>query len=233
VPKRLVVDAARERAQVWEPALTSAGYEVVESQSDLIVLGLPGASVDLFDALGSGVPVLAVIGPEAWEEGMRAAIEGAARCIAEPPDPGAVVAAVDAVLGPDAPPIDEQRRRARRRALTLLARFEARGAAPDEDDEPRSVHLTRLEHHHGRDAAEAAALSETRRRLTTLTTKQRGLLHIVEAEGGVAAAAARLGTSRGNVYAGLRRIVHRLGVHDTAELLELVGSGELLRAART
>ena len=44
------------------------------------------------------------------------------------------------------------------------------------------------------------------------------------------AAAARLGTSRGNVYAGLRRIVHRLGVRDTGELLRLVGSGELLRA---
>jgi DNA-binding CsgD family transcriptional regulator len=49
----------------------------------------------------------------------------------------------------------------------------------------------------------------------------------------VAAAAARLGTSRGNVYAGLRRIVHRLGVRDTAELLRLVVSGELLRAARS
>jgi DNA-binding CsgD family transcriptional regulator len=69
--------------------------------------------------------------------------------------------------------------------------------------------------------------------LTTLTTKQRGLLHVVEAEGSVAAAAARLGTSRGNVYAGLRRIVHRLGVRDTAELLRLVVSGELLRAARS
>jgi DNA-binding NarL/FixJ family response regulator len=102
-------------------------------------------------------------------------------------------------------------------------------AASDDDDQPRSYHLTasstaRLRTGSGgREAADAAPLD-------TLTTKQR-LLHVVEAEGSVAAAAARIGTSRGNVYAGLRRIVHRLGVHDTAELLRLVGSGELLRAA--
>ena len=231
---RLVVDAARERVEAWRPALASAGYEIAEAEPDLIVLALPDASVDLVDALASGVPVLGVVGPAAWEQGMRAAIEGAARCIAEPADPGALVAAVDAVLGPDAPPIAEQRRRARQRALTLLARFEARGAASDDDDQPRSVHLTRLEHPPGSEPAAATndALADARRRLTTLTTKQRGLLHVLEAQGSVAAAAARLGTSRGNVYAGLRRIVHRLGLRDTAELLRVVGSGELLRAAR-
>jgi DNA-binding NarL/FixJ family response regulator len=97
------------------------------------------------------------------------------------------------------------------------------------------VHLTRLEHRPGSDGPEPAsdALADARRRLTALTTKQRGLLHVLEAEGGVAAAAARLGTSSGNVYAGLRRIVHRLGLRDTGELLRFVGSGELLRAARS
>ena len=81
-------------------------------------------------------------------------------------------------------------------------------------------------------APEPEPLADARRRLATLTTKQRGLLHLVEAEGGVTAAAARLGTSRGNVYAGLRRIVHRLGVRNTGELLRFVGSGELLRSAQ-
>jgi len=232
VANRLVVDAAPERVDAWLPALASAGYEIAEAEPDLIVLALPDASVDLSDALASGVPVLGVVGPEAWEQGMRAAIEGAARCIAEPADPGALVAAVDAVLGTDAPPIAEQRRRARQRALTLLARFEARGAASDDDDQPHSVRLTRLEQQPGSEPAAANnAAADARRRLTTLTTRQRGLLHVVEAEGSVAAAAARIGTSRGNVYAGLRRIVHRLGLHDTAELLRLVGNGELLRAA--
>lgn len=228
---RLVVDAARERVEAWWPALEAAGYRIANGEPDAIVLALPDATAVLFDALASGVPVVGVVSPQAWEQGMRAAIEGAARCIAEPADPGAIVAAVDAVIGPDAPPIAEQRRRARQRALTLLARFESRGAAGDDDDQPRSVHLTRLEHQHGADApATDAAVADARRRLTSLTTKQRGLLHVVAAEGSVAAAAGRLGTSRGNVYAGLRRIVHRLGVGDTAELLRLVGSGELLRA---
>jgi DNA-binding NarL/FixJ family response regulator len=228
----LVLEAARERVEVWRPPLEAAGYRIAESSPELIVLALPDASADLFDSLASGVPVLGVVGPQAWEHGMRAAIEGAVRCIAEPADPGALVAAVDAVLGPDAPPIAEQRRRARQRALTLLARFEACGAASNDDDQPRSVHLTRLEHRPVSEAPAAAddALAEARRRMTALTTKQRGLLHVVEAEGSVAAAAARLGTSRGNVYAGLRRIAHRLGVHDTTELLRMVGRGELLRA---
>jgi DNA-binding NarL/FixJ family response regulator len=214
--------------------LERAGYRVGAPEPELIVLGIPGAAVDLSDALASGVPVLGVVAPESWEDGMRAAIEGAVRCIAEPVVPGGMVAAVAAVLGPDAPPIAEQRRRARRRALTLLARYEARGAAPDDDDQPRSVHLTRLEHAPGPDRApEPESLTEARRRLPTLTTKQRALLRVLAAEDGVSAAAARLGTSRGSVYAGLRRIVHRLGVRDTAELLQLVNDGRLLDAGRS
>jgi hypothetical protein len=229
----LLVDAAPERAAAWRAELQAAGYRVGSPEPDLIVLAIPGATVGLSDALATGVPVLGVVAPESWQAGMRAAIEGAVRCIAEPVEPGAMAAAVGAVLGPDAPPIAEQRRRARQRALTLLARYESRGAASDDDDRPRSVHLTRLEHAPGPDRApEPESLSEARRRLPALTTKQRGLLHVLAAEGGVSAAAARLGTSRGSVYAGLRRIVHRLGVRDTAELLQLVGDGRLLDASR-
>jgi DNA-binding NarL/FixJ family response regulator len=95
------------------------------------------------------------------------------------------------------------------------------------------VHLTRLEHAPVPERPpEPASLTEARRRLPTLTGKQRGLLQVLAAEGGVSAAAARLGTSRGNIYAGLRRIVHRLGVRDTSELLRLVSSGRLLDARR-
>src|SRR5207249_3955295 len=83
--------------------LELAGYRIDESSPDLIVLAMPDASPDLFGTLASGVPVLGVVGPQAWELGMRAAIEGAVRCIAEPADPGVLVAAVDAVLGLDAP----------------------------------------------------------------------------------------------------------------------------------
>jgi len=228
VPGALLVDAPPERLDDWRSALEAAGYRLIPPP-DLIVLAIPGASADLFDALASGVPVLGVVGPDGWEQGMRAAIEGAARCIVEPADPRVLVEAVEAVIGPDAPPIAEQRRRARQRALTLLARFEASGAAPDDDEQPRSVHLTRLEHPPGPEREpEPESLTAARQRLATLTAKQRGLLQVVHDEGSASAAAARLGTSRGNVYAGLRRIVHRLGVRDTAELLQLVGDGRLL-----
>ena len=55
--------------------------------------------------------------------------------------------ALDAVLAPDAlPPSRQQRRMARQRALAVLARIEARGAASDDNVRPRLVHLTRLEH---------------------------------------------------------------------------------------
>ncbi len=229
MPGAVLVDAPPERLDGWRPALEAAGYRLTPPP-DLIVLAIPGASADLLEALASGVPVLGVVGPDGWEQGMRAAIEGAARCIADPADPGVLVEAVEAVIGPDAPPIPEQRRRARQRALTLLARFEASGAAAaDDDEQPRSVHLTRLEHPPGPERApEPESLTEARQRLATLTAKQRGLLQVVHDEGGASAAAARLGTSRGNVYAGLRRIVHRLDVRDTAELLRLVAGGQLL-----
>ena len=142
-----------------------------------------------------------------------------------------LVATLDAVLAPDAPPPPSSAGCARQRALAVLARIESRGAASDDDVHPRLVHLTRLEHRPVRAPASPSRWPTPAGGSPTLTTKQRGLLHLVEAEGGVTAAAARLGTSRGNVYAGLRRIVHRLGVRDTGELLRLVGSGDLLRSA--
>jgi DNA-binding response OmpR family regulator len=234
------------------PELETAGYRITTSatddaeraqaaasSADLIVLWAPSAECgawEFMDGLRSAgpdlseLPVVVVVSPGALEDGLRGAIEGAVRCVAEPIEPEALVAALDAVVASDAPPPLEQRRISRQRALEVLARIESRGAAPDAEVHPRLVHLTRLEHAPVR-ADVPEPLADARRRLTTLTTKQRGLLHLVEAEGGVTAAAARLGTSRGNVYAGLRRVVHRLGMRDTGELLRFIGSGELLRSA--
>ncbi len=251
-----MVDESRARADAWRDELEAAGYDVVVSAPDdarpfpepdtaldaLVVVAAPGPcrAWQVLDAMRcatpelAAVPVVVIVGAEAVEDGLRAAIEGAARCLAEPVAAHALVAALDAVLAADAPPPREQQRVARQRALAALARIEARGAVRDDDARLRTVHLTRLERRRGpAPVVEPEGLAEARRRVATLTTKQRGLLHLLEAEGGVAAAAARLGTSRGNVYAGLRRIVHRLGVRDTAELVRLVGSGELLRAGRS
>jgi DNA-binding NarL/FixJ family response regulator len=252
VPSLWVIDEPRERVEEWRAALERAGYRIVVSPPDesagvrmpatapdVIVLRAAASRPRAWNVLEalrpsgshmSEVPVVAIVDKGALEDGLRAAIEGAVRCLAEPVEAGVLTTTLDAVLAPDARPQPEQRRLSRQRALAVLARIEARGAASDDDVHPRLVHLTRLEHRPVR-APEPEPLADARRRLATLTTKQRGLLHLVEAEGGVTAAAARLGTSRGNVYAGLRRIVHRLGVRDTGELLRIVGSGDLLRSA--
>jgi DNA-binding NarL/FixJ family response regulator len=250
VTSLLVVDAPHDRVEAWRVALEAAGYRVVQSAiddgtelripaapPDVIVLGAPSPDCRAWDFLEllrttesalAAVPVVVIVGVGAWEDGLRGGIEGAVRCLAEPVEAERIVATLDAVLACDAPPVAEQRRRTRQRALEMLAAFESRGAASDADVHPRFVHLTRLEHGPVR-SVEPDPLADVRRRVSMLTTKQRGLLHLIEAEGGVTAAAARLGTSRGNVYAGLRRVVHRLGVRDTAELLRLIDSGELLQ----
>jgi len=248
-----MVDEPRDRVEEWRTELETAGYRIVVAPADdaqavripavvpdAIVMGAPGTESrawKMLDALrlaGSAlsvVPVVAVIDSGSLEDGLRAAIEGAVRCLAEPVDARLLTATLDAVLAPDALSQPDQRRLARQRALAMLARIEARGAASDDDVQPRLVHLTRLEHPPLR-AAEPEPVADARRRLAILTTKQRGLLYLLEAEGGVSAVAQRLGTSRSNVYAGLRRIVHRLGVRDTGELLHLVVSGDLLRSTR-
>lgn len=252
MPVVCMIDDPRERVEQWRPGLAQAGYDVEAvsdsgevrlpaRRPDAIVLGAPSGTCRAWDVLAmlrgaerdvATVPVVLIVEAGALEDGLRGAIEGAVRCIAEPVEVDTLVAVLDAVLARDALPQREQQRRARQRALEVLARIEARGAAADDDDvHPRLVHLTRLEHGPIR-STDPDPVADARRRLGVLTPKQRALLALVEAEGGVTAAAARLDTSRGNVYAGLRRIVHRLGMRDTRELLRLLDNGELLRSAR-
>ncbi len=255
MPGLLMIDEPPERVEGWRAELERAGYRITVvvpdgrseapvrlpvTPPDAIVLAAPSGECRAWDLLAAlraagpdlrAVPVVLVVGPRALEDGLRGAIEGAVRCHAEPLAAETLVASLDAALAPDAPPVAEQRRRARQRALEILARIEARGAGSDDDAQPRLVHLTRLEHRRVPDA-EPEPLADARRRIATLTSKQRTLLEVVQTEGGVGAAAERLHTSRGNVSAGLRRIVHRLGMRDTRELLRTLGDGRLLRTSR-
>ncbi|MGO9873360.1 MAG: hypothetical protein ACLPVY_06130, partial [Acidimicrobiia bacterium] len=213
MPSLLMIGEPRERVEEWRAGLETAGYRIVVSPPDdtatlrmpaavpdAIVLGAPGTEARAWKVLEalrqdpsalSVVPVVAVVDHGALEDGLRAAIEGAVRCLAEPVDTTELTATLDAVLGSTLSQ-PEQSRLARQRALAVLARIEARGAASDDDDvRPRPVHLTRLEHSPVR-AAEPEPIADARRRLAALTTKQRGLLYLLEAEGGVTAVAARL-----------------------------------------
>jgi CheY-like chemotaxis protein len=140
-----MVDEPLERVEDWRAALESGGYRIATSATgdrattrriaiaaDVIILWAPTPECGAWEFLehvrsaGSGlfdVPVVVVVSPGALEDGLRGAIEGAVRCVAEPIAPDALVAALDAVLAPDAPPPHEQRRASRQRALEVLARI--------------------------------------------------------------------------------------------------------------
>ena len=153
VPSLLVIDEPRERVEEWRAALESAGYRIVVSPPDETASVRMPATVARRDRVAgprvgvarrgtcskhcgrpaphmSEVPVVAVVDQGALEDGLRAAIEGAVRCLAEPVEAGVLAATLDAVLAPDAPPQPEQRRLSRQRALAVLARIEAAARPP-------------------------------------------------------------------------------------------------------
>jgi FixJ family two-component response regulator len=151
------------------------------------------------------VPVVMLIDASDVEMWLHATIEGAVSAVSKPVESRVLARALDQVVGPDALPEPVQRHR---------ARVEAR------------VHLTRLEHQPVR-TPEPSPAGDVRRRFDTCTDHQRALIDVIAREGSVSGAAARLGTNRSSLYASLRRIVHRLHLRDTAELLRLVARGEL------
>lgn len=177
----------------------------------------------------AGVPVLMVTALGQPEDRVRAGIEGALRFITKPFDPGELVKAVDALLAPGAPSEEELRRQVRSEAMQSLARLEASGGDAGPSDEPR-VRLTKLERSPGVPSpspSPSPRLLSARERLAHLTVKQRDLLSALVGCGGVTEAADLLGTSRSNVYAGLRRVVRRLGLRSTGELIDLLREGLL------
>lgn len=177
------------------------------------------------DAL-AGIPVIMVTALSESEDRLRGGIEGAVRYLTKPVHPLQILGALDDVLGPDAVPEAEQRATARRVAMEALAVIEA-GAAHRRPS-PR-VRLTQLEQGPGRTLPPLlpTRITTARDRLGTLSDKQRELLRDLRATGSVAATAAALGTETRTVYAHLRRIVHRLGLRDSPELLRTLADGHL------
>jgi DNA-binding NarL/FixJ family response regulator len=221
-----LVNESAARAVALECELRAAGYFVTSSLDDVV-----DAIVVVADALPSGLPPCAVseiarakpvivIAQAADPEcKLRAAVDGAVGFVTAQPDAN-VSGVLDAVLAPDAPPLAEQRRRARIEALEGLARGEAPAAT---FDERCRVHLTRLEH----GPVRTLPASPPGSRFALCTSNQLALLRTIAREGNVAKAACTLGTSRSSVYATLRRIAHRMQLRDSHELLRLVHSGAL------
>ncbi len=248
MPLVLVVDDEPDIRDVIRVNLEAQGYRVTTASDgegalravtqqrpdaiflDVLMPGTDGWSVlkqlKASDASLSSIPVIMVTALSQAEERLRGAIEGAVRYLTKPFHPRDLIGALDDVLGPDAPPEDELRREARQGALESLARIEAGRHDAGPTTGPR-VHLTRLERATVRTPL-PAEISDARHRLSDLTPKQRELLTMLCEAGSVTAVAEQLGTSRSNIYASLRRIVHRLGLRSTTQLLRMLTSGDLL-----
>jgi hypothetical protein len=116
---------------------------------------------------------------------------------------------------------------ARRRALVQIARRE-RGAAGQAPPPDPHVRLRRLELPREPTRRAAVVTPDPLVGLDgELTAKQQELLGAVLDAPSVSAAAAALGMSRSNVYAGLRRIGRKVGITDVSELLRLLRAGRL------
>ncbi len=220
VRRLLVVDERSDKRDDVLDDLRGAGFEVspVFDPSDVvaIVVALDASSAQLpACATSEGarqIPVVVVVDDDAPELRLRAAIDGAVRCVPRVE----CASALSAALASDAPPIGEQRRRERVAALEGLARTGA-------SDARCRVHLTRLEHGPVR-ALPSEVPPAVEARLALCTPKQREILDAIAREGSVSRAAVALGTTRSSLYATLRRVAHRLRLRDSHELLRLIGT---------
>lgn len=209
---------------------------VARSHPDLVVLDVLMPELSGWDVLERlkadedervrRTPVVLLTALGSPTDRARGGIEGAVRYLAKPIGMDELRAAVADSLTGDEP---TQRLRAQRRALEDLARLERGEQSVGTPAGGPRLRLSALECNRLRSPAAPAPLpSLPAGAVDGLTGKQRELLEAVRDAPTVLAAAARLGTSRSNVYASLRRIARRLGIRDVAELLAHVRTGRLL-----
>lgn len=153
---------------------------------------------------------------------IRGGIEGAIRYLTKPFSPADLRREVDAALAGEPEP--QKRRTAQARALEQLARLEdGRSDVPDQP--PPRPRLTRLQR--SGDQSPKTPYPTAMGRMAKLSERQRDLLRTVAETTSVTEAAERLGISRSNAYASLRRIVRRLDAGTVPDLVRLVRSGNL------
>ena len=250
--KVLVVDDEADILELIKVNLELDGHDVLtalggeealervrEVHPDLILLDVMMPGVDGWTVLGriksetdvdiSQIPVLMVTARTAQEDKIRGGIEGAIRYLTKPFSPSALRDEVrDALVG-EAEPI--RRRQVQRESLEQLARLEKGGggsSVPSAQPASGQVRprLTRFEHA-PEARVESLEVREARQKATSLSPKQKELLQVLRESRSVSEAAGRLGVSRSNVYASLRRIGRKLGTRSVPELLTLVRAGDL------
>ena len=192
---------------------------------DVLMPGVDGWAVleqlkSHFDEEISSTRVLMMTALGTAQDRIRGGIEGAVRYLVKPVSPEQLCAEVRAVL--EGGPERQQRLKAQTGALAELSRMQTGRVNDPRTPRPK---LSRLENPRSRD-------DETEEHKTTsfdapLTDKQRELLRALADTTSVSDAAGRLGVSRSNVYASLRRIARRLDIDSVPDLLRRLRSGSI------
>jgi DNA-binding response OmpR family regulator len=212
-----------------------AGLKAVQaSRPDVIVLDVMMPGMDGWEVLSwlksqsdvtlSSIPVLMLTARTEDLDRIRGAIEGAIRYITKPFSMQELRDEV--VLSLEGEPEPDRRRKVQRTALEQLARVE-KGEAPGVPSGAARPKLTRLEHLPDEQPAVPRKPPVTAGDMEKLSEKQYELLDVVGSTPTVREAAERLGVSRSNVYASLRRIARKLGIRSVPELVGLARQGDL------
>ncbi|HEX2699526.1 MAG TPA: response regulator [Acidimicrobiales bacterium] len=240
----LVVDDDADIRSVVRISLELDGHEVTEAANgiealqavgpgapDVMVLDLAMPHLDGWEVLGrlkagagddAGLPVLVLTARVGEHDRIRGGVEGAVRYLTKPFDPDVLRKEVQQALEAPEP---ELRRRAAIEALERMAALE-RGVPADALRAPAA--RPRVARLGGPVAAPSAPVSLRRfgpDELRALSPRQRELLRAVADTPTVLAAAERLGVSRSNVYASMRRIARRLKVASVSDLVTLARQG--------
>lgn len=239
----LIVDDEPDILEVLQISFENAGYEVLtavdgvqalevveRSRPDAMLLDIGMPHVDGWEVLEriksssshdlAEVPVVMVTAWTSLDDRLRGGIEGAVRYVGKPFDPDDVVSVVDELLAPGAPKEPELRRSVQRESLERLARRE-RGVDAPASAAPR-VHLTRLEHAPAKEdegVRPGFGPVDYPGLLASLSPRQREVVELIVAGRPVREVADRLGVSRSNVYAILRRVARKAGRPEARHLI--------------
>jgi DNA-binding response OmpR family regulator/DNA-binding CsgD family transcriptional regulator len=238
----LVVDDEPDILEILTLALGAAGHDVLTASDGtealeivgrirpdamLLDVGMPHMDGwEVLERIKSSGPDLAdvpVVMLTAWtsrEDRLRGGIEGAVRYLGKPFDPAEVISVVDELLDPGATPEPEMRRQVQRASLEQLARIERGGPDATPRADQARVHLTRLDRpRHPETPAPQFGPEDLDDFLASLPEKQRDVARLVADGIAVGDIATRLGVSRSNVYAILRRVAPKMGAPDGRALI--------------
>ena len=244
----LVVDDEPDIATLVRVSLETDGHTVAvatdgqtalemvdEGAYDAVILDVTMPGMDGFEVLTAlksdpeptiaSIPVIMLTARTSEMDRIRGGIEGAVFYITKPFSGSDLRAHLGRALAAGSEL--DQRRAAQRAALAQLARLE-KGS----DDEPGGERearprLSRLERP-PTPAEPRSAPTVDVAAVDSLSDKQKELLGAIRDTATVLEAAERLGVSRSNVYASLRRIARRLGVPSVPELVALTRQGAVL-----